>query len=136
MSGYSPADGRSKEPIRVLTLDRGNSAGHCLGFRYRHRCPSRTQPMPPDDLGAAGPPANVAVAFGPYLLRANMRRLECDGVAVPLGDRAFDLLCVLLDHAGEIVANRELMVRVWGKVVVGAGSLRFHINALRNALAQ
>ena len=82
------------------------------------------------------PPASGAVSFGPYLLRANTRRLEGDGVAVQLGDRAFDILCVLTEHAGEIVTNRELMVRVWGKVVVGAGSLRFHINALRKALSQ
>ena len=58
-----------------------------------------------------------AVSFGPYLLRANIRRLERDGVAVQLGDRAFDILCVLTEQAGEIVANRELMVRVWGKEI-------------------
>jgi predicted ATPase/DNA-binding winged helix-turn-helix (wHTH) protein len=82
------------------------------------------------------PPALGAVSFGPYLLRANIRRLERDGVAVQLGDRAFDILCVLTGRAGEIVTNRELMVRVWGKVVVGAGSLRFHINGLRKVLVQ
>jgi predicted ATPase len=47
-----------------------------------------------------------------------------------------DILCVLTEHAGEIVTNRELMARVWGKALVGEGSLRFHINALRNILAQ
>ena len=82
------------------------------------------------------PPAAGATAFGPYFLRANLRRLERDGVAVPLGDRAFDILCILTEHAGQIVTNRDLMVKVWGKVVVGAGSLRFHINALRKVLAQ
>jgi predicted ATPase/DNA-binding winged helix-turn-helix (wHTH) protein len=86
--------------------------------------------------GDERPTAERALVFGPYLLRANMRRLERDGIAVQLGDRAFDILCVLTEHAGQIVTNRELLVRVWGKVVVGAGSLRFHINALRKALAQ
>jgi DNA-binding winged helix-turn-helix (wHTH) protein len=86
--------------------------------------------------GEEHPPAAGAVAFGPYVLRANIRRLERDGLTVQLGDRAFDLLCVLTERAGEIVANRELMARVWGRVVVGAGSLRFHINALRKVLAQ
>jgi DNA-binding NtrC family response regulator len=85
----------------------------------------------PKTLAALG-----KVSFGPYLLRANIRRLERDGIAVQLGDRAFDVLCVLTEHAGEIVTHRELMARVWGKVVVGVGSLRFHINALRNVLAQ
>jgi len=60
--------------------------------------------------------------------------LEGDGVTVQLGDRAFDILCVLTEHAGEVVSNRELIARVWGKVVVGEGSLRFHINGLRKAL--
>jgi len=86
--------------------------------------------------GDERPPASRAVSFGPYLLRANRRRLERDGVAVQLGDRAFDILCVLSEHAGEIVTHRDLMVRVWGKAIVGAGSLRFHINALRKVLAQ
>jgi len=89
--------------------------------------------VPPD---AARRPAAGAISFGPYLLRANLRLLERDGVAVQLGDRAFDILCVLTEHAGAIVSNRELIARVWGKVVVGAGSLRFHINALRKALAR
>lgn len=76
-----------------------------------------------------------AISFGPYVLRANLRLLERDGLAVQLGDRAFDILCVLVEHAGEIVSNRELIAKVWGKVVVGEGSVRFHINALRKALA-
>lgn len=84
----------------------------------------------------ARPPAAGAISFGPYLLRANLRLLERDGVAVQLGDRAFDILCVLTEHAGAIVSHRELIARVWGKVVVGEGSLRFHINALRKALAR
>jgi predicted ATPase/DNA-binding winged helix-turn-helix (wHTH) protein len=75
------------------------------------------------------------VAFGPYRLFPYLRRLERTGQAVELGGRAFDILCVLTERAGEIVANRDLMARVWGKVVVGQGNLRFHINALRTALA-
>ena len=81
------------------------------------------------------PPASV-ITFGPYCLRKDIRRLEREGVPVQLGDRAFDILCALTERAGQIVTNRELMARVWGSVVVGAGSLRFHINVLRRALAQ
>jgi predicted ATPase len=80
--------------------------------------------------------ATEVVAFGPYLLRASIRRLERDGVVVQLGDRAFDILCALTAHAGEIVTSRELMDAVWGRVVVGTGSLRFHINSLRKVLGQ
>ena len=80
--------------------------------------------------------SDAFITFGSYVLRANSRSLERDGVPVQLGDRAFDILCALTDRAGQIVTNRELMNGVWGRVVVGAGSLRFHINALRKVLAQ
>jgi predicted ATPase/DNA-binding winged helix-turn-helix (wHTH) protein len=74
--------------------------------------------------------------FGSYRLSVTRRRLEQSELPVELGDRALDILCVLAARAGEIVTNRELMALVWGPVVVGEGSLRFHINALRKALAQ
>jgi predicted ATPase/DNA-binding winged helix-turn-helix (wHTH) protein len=80
--------------------------------------------------------ATAVFAFGPYRLFPSLRRLERAARAIELGSRAFDILCVLVEHAGEIVTNRELMARVWGRVLVGEGSLRFHINALRNTLAQ
>ena len=83
---------------------------------------------------APRPPASGAISFGPYVLRANLRLLERDGVVVQVGDRAFDILCALTEHAGEIVSSRELIARVWGKIVVGQGSLRFHINTLRKIL--
>ena len=80
--------------------------------------------------------SDTFVAFGPYRLFPHLRRLERAGQSVELGSRAFDILCVLTARAGEIVANRDLMARVWGRAVVGEGSLRFHINALRRALAR
>lgn len=80
--------------------------------------------------------AAAVMAFGPYRLFPTLRRLERTGRGIDLGSRAFDILCVLVEHPGEIVTNRELMARVWGKALVGEGSLRFHINALRNTLAQ
>jgi DNA-binding winged helix-turn-helix (wHTH) protein len=80
--------------------------------------------------------SDAFTTFGSYVLRANSRSLERDGIPVQLGDRAFDILCALTDRAGQIITNRELMNEVWGRVVVGAGSLRFHINALRKVLAQ
>jgi DNA-binding winged helix-turn-helix (wHTH) protein len=79
---------------------------------------------------------NSITSFGPYRLFPSLRRLERSGHPVELGGRAFDVLCVLIAQAGEIVTTRELMSRVWGRILVGQGSLRFHINALRKALAQ
>jgi DNA-binding winged helix-turn-helix (wHTH) protein len=87
------------------------------------------EPTPPEK-------AFSCVCFGQYRLFPSLRTLERSGQPVELGSRAFDLLCRLIERAGEIVATRDLMSHVWGKTLVGEGSLRFHINALRKALAQ
>src|ERR1700754_2958440 len=74
------------------------------------------------------------IFFGPFHLAPVVRRLERGGVAVPLGGRAFDLLVVLTEHAGQVVSKRELIARVWSDVTVDEGSLRVNIAALRKAL--
>jgi DNA-binding winged helix-turn-helix (wHTH) protein len=80
--------------------------------------------------------ASGVISFGPYRLIATLRRLERAGQPVALGDREFDLLCTLIEHAGEVVSHQELMARTWGKPDAGKGMLRVHINALRKALSQ
>jgi predicted ATPase/DNA-binding winged helix-turn-helix (wHTH) protein len=75
-----------------------------------------------------------AISFGPFRLAPTERLLERDGVAVPLGGRALDILIVLVERAGEIVSKKELIARVWPDVTVEEGSLRVHIVALRKAL--
>ncbi|MBL6615737.1 MAG: winged helix-turn-helix domain-containing protein [Reyranella sp.] len=74
-------------------------------------------------------------AFGPFRLFAAERRLEKGGKPVRLGSRALDLLLVLVERAGEIVSNREILDSVWRGVTVNESSLRFHIKTLRRALA-
>lgn len=62
------------------------------------------------------------------------RRLLRDGVPVPLGDRAFDLLAMLAEAAGEAVSAESLMARVWPGITVSPGNLRVQVRALRRAL--
>lgn len=62
------------------------------------------------------------------------RRLLRDGVPVALGDRAFDLLVVLAEAAGEPVTAETLTARVWPGVTVTPGNLRVQVRALRRAL--
>ncbi len=73
-------------------------------------------------------------AFGPFRLFAAERRLEKDGKPVRLGGRALDLLIILVERAGEVVANRDLLDGVWHDVTVDESSLRFHVKNLRRAL--
>ncbi|HEY0939549.1 MAG TPA: winged helix-turn-helix domain-containing protein [Steroidobacter sp.] len=73
-------------------------------------------------------------SFGRFRLSPATRQIERDGVPLALGDRALDILIVLVERAGEIVSQRELMSRVWRDLVVTPGNLRVHMSALRKAL--
>lgn len=73
-------------------------------------------------------------SFGPFELHATRRRLTRDGHPVNLGSRAFDVLCVLLEAAGDVVPAPTLMAKVWPNTVVDPGSLRVHVSALRKVL--
>lgn len=75
-----------------------------------------------------------AFAFGPFRIVPKERLLERNGASVPLGSRAFDLLCLLVDRAGEVVGKADLIARAWPGLTVDEGSLRFHVVQLRRAL--
>src|SRR5271163_5318251 len=75
----------------------------------------------------------VAV-FGPFRLRATARVLEKDGIALKIGSRALVILVALVEHAPDVVIKRELISRVWGRLVIDESSLRWHIAALRKTL--
>jgi DNA-binding winged helix-turn-helix (wHTH) protein len=73
--------------------------------------------------------------FGPFELSSRERVLRRDGVMLPLGGRALDILIYLAKRPGEVIAKQELIDRVWPDVTVEEGSLRVHIAAIRKALA-
>lgn len=76
-----------------------------------------------------------AFAFGPFQVLTGQRALLSGDDRVRLGSRALDLLVVLLEHAGTVVSNDELVRRVWPQSVVDESNLRVHISALRKALS-
>lgn len=79
-------------------------------------------------------PEERSVSFGPFRLFPTIRRVEKNGAPLPLGDRALDILIVLIEHAGEVVSTRELQARVWRNLVVDPSNLRVHVSALRKTL--
>src|SRR5580693_8842449 len=89
-----------------------------------------------DDTPAVGPSAlrGKIASFGPFRLHATERLLEKNGTALKIGSRALDILITLLEHAPEVVSNRDLIRRVWGKLVVDQVSLRVRVAALREQL--
>lgn len=78
--------------------------------------------------------AAEVLAFGNFKVFPDARRLERDGAVVSVGSRAFDLLCLLVRHAGDIVSKSELMAKAWPGLTVDESSLRFQITHLRQAL--
>jgi DNA-binding winged helix-turn-helix (wHTH) protein/predicted ATPase len=72
--------------------------------------------------------------FGGWEIDLPRRELRARGVAVPLGSRAFHILAVLVQSAGELVTKDELMARVWPGTIVEENKLQVHISAIRKAL--
>src|SRR6267378_1190743 len=73
--------------------------------------------------------------FGPFELSSRERVLRREGVVLPLGGRALDILIYLAERPGEVIAKQELIDHVWSDVTVEEGSLRVHVAAIRKALA-
>ncbi len=73
-------------------------------------------------------------AFGNFVLQRHERRLLCEGQTVLVGARAFDVLCVLVDHAGELVTKKRLFDLVWPGLVVEENNLQVHVSSLRRII--
>jgi DNA-binding winged helix-turn-helix (wHTH) protein len=77
---------------------------------------------------------HTTLRFGPFELSSSKRVLRRDGVTLPLGSRAFDILVYLAERPGEVIEKNELIYHVWSNVTVVEGSLRVHVAAIRKAL--
>jgi DNA-binding winged helix-turn-helix (wHTH) protein len=75
-----------------------------------------------------------AFSFGPFRVVPYSRLLERSGSPVPVGSRAFDILCLLISRPGEVVSKDELMARAWPDATVEESNLRLNIYALRRVL--
>ena len=62
------------------------------------------------------------------------RELRARGAPIQLGDRAFEILELLVQSAGELVGKSDLIGRVWHGAIVEENALQFHISAIRRAL--
>jgi len=93
----------------------------------KSRASAKNSEPPQFDLMGSG----ETLAFGPFSLRAAQRRLERDGRAVPLGDKAFGILTSLVERAGQVVEKAELLRQAR---IANEDSLRFHVVTLRKVL--
>jgi tetratricopeptide (TPR) repeat protein len=75
-------------------------------------------PEPGVSNAAATRESRPSRRFGRFELQPAERRLLADGQPVALGARAFDLLVVLVERAGRLVAKNDLLTLVWPGLVV------------------
>jgi len=81
-------------------------------------------------------PSARTLSFDTFELIPEQRLLLDAGKPLRLGGRAFEILVVLIEHAGETVSKEALIASVWPKTVVEECNLRVHVGALRKALGQ
>jgi predicted ATPase/DNA-binding winged helix-turn-helix (wHTH) protein len=76
------------------------------------------------------------ITFGSYRLIPAERLLLKADAPVPIGSRALDILIALVDDAGNVISQRDLIARAWPNLAVGEGSLRVTIADLRKLLGE
>jgi len=122
-----------ERPICQLSIDRSSSAATSISITN----PSINM------LEASGKGRSPFVqaeaalqpfCFGRFRIVPHARLVDRNGSPMPLGSRAFDLLCVLVSRPGELASKGELMAKAWPDLAVEESNLRFHIARLRRAL--
>lgn len=72
--------------------------------------------------------------FGRFTWFPSQRKLLEGAHPVPIGARAYDLLCVLIDNRDRVMTKDELLELAWPGVVVEENNLSVQISALRKVL--
>jgi TolB-like protein/Flp pilus assembly protein TadD len=74
--------------------------------------------------------------FGCFQLDLGEHRLVRDGAAVSLQPKAFEILRLLVEHAGRLLTKEELLRRIWPDALVEENNLNKNISLLRKVLAE
>ena len=72
--------------------------------------------------------------FGRFVLHGRERRFLADGEPITLGSRAFDVLLMLVEAAGDLVTKDDLLDRAWSGIAVEENNLQVQISTLRRVL--
>ena len=86
--------------------------------------------MEPSILASAG----RTLTFGRFTLIPPRQLLLREGVPVRIGSRALDILVVLAQRSGELIAKHELIAKVWPDTFVDESNLKVNVSLLRRAL--
>ncbi|MBY6365883.1 response regulator transcription factor [Rhodococcoides corynebacterioides] len=87
-------------------------------------------------LRRRGPTAeDTPVEVGGLRLEPAARRVLLDGTEISLANKEYELLKILLDHAGQVVSRETILREVWGDVELrGSKTLDMHMSWLRRKI--
>ena len=75
------------------------------------------------------------IEVGGLRLEPAARRVLLDGHEIPLANKEYELLKILLDHAGQVVSRETILREVWGDVELrGSKTLDMHMSWLRRKI--
>lgn len=115
-----------------------NEVANAIPRRTEHLMPVRSGALRPSAPFQTRPetpePVQESYEFGPFRLVRERRLLTRHDLPVAIGDRALDILLMLLDRAPAIISRDEFDQAIWSGVVVEDANLRFQISALRKVL--
>ena len=77
---------------------------------------------------------NASYQFGGFHFCPREQQLLFDGSPVPLTNKAFETLQVLISKNGQLVEKSELMSAVWKDCCIEEGNLAVTISMIRKAL--
>lgn len=72
--------------------------------------------------------------FGEFLLSTEARKLTRDGIELPLGARAFDMLSFMVENRHRVLTKAEILDSVWPDIAVEESNLTVQVSALRKVL--
>jgi adenylate cyclase len=87
-----------------------------------------------DDIGRLPQVVPLGYCFGRFTLRGPERVLLAAGAPVDVGSRAFDVLLMLAETAGDLVTKGAILDRAWSGIAVEENNLQVQISNLRRVL--
>lgn len=86
-------------------------------------------------LRRRGPGEDTPIEVGGIRLEPAARRVLVNGTEISLANKEYELLKVLLDHAGQVVSRETILREVWGDAELrGSKTLDMHMSWLRRKI--
>ncbi|MDJ0395153.1 response regulator transcription factor [Rhodococcus sp. G-MC3] len=86
-------------------------------------------------LRRRGPGEDSPIEVGGIRLEPAARRVLVNGAEISLANKEYELLKVLLDHAGQVVSRETILREVWGDAELrGSKTLDMHMSWLRRKI--